>query len=181
MGKLTLTVPYALLTPAATESYEGTYDLPVFKAGPDLYEFKEPLAWTAVLTNTGDAILVTGTVEGEASTACARCLSPVALPVTGDIEGYYLLGGEDEAPEDLDEDEFEVLPADKVIDLESLIRAALLVEMPLVPLCRDDCAGLCPRCGHDLNDGPCDCKPEPPEDLDANNPFAALKNLKFDE
>ena len=179
MKNLTLTVPVDLLVPAAFQSFEGTYDLDVFKAGPDLYEMKEPLVWHADLTNTGDAILVTGTVEGDATTACARCLEPVTFPLVGEIEGYYLLTGEDEAPEDMDDDEFDILPEDKKIDLASLIQAALLVEVPLIPLCDDDCKGLCPSCGANLNTNPCDCTPE--EDGDSENPFSVLKNLKFEE
>lgn len=179
MNNLTLTVPVELLMPAAFQSFEGTYDLDVFKAGPDLYEIKEPLTWQADLTNTGDAILVTGAVEGTVTTACARCLEPVTFPIVGEIEGYYLLTNEDDAPEDMDDDEFDVLPEDKKIDLASLIQAALLVEVPLIPLCDDACKGLCPTCGANLNSDPCDCTQD--EEDDSENPFAVLKNLKFDE
>ena len=59
------------------------------KAGPDLHSFSEPLAWQVDVTNTGDALLVAGTVEGEATTSCARCLDEFSFPVTGEIEGYY--------------------------------------------------------------------------------------------
>ena len=45
------------------------------------------------------------------------------------------------------------------LDLRPLVRDALLLELPVAPLCRDDCRGLCPRCGADLNSGPCDCRP----------------------
>jgi uncharacterized protein len=43
--------------------------------------------------------------------------------------------------------------------LRPLVRDALLLELPLAPLCREDCRGLCAHCGADLNDGPCDCAP----------------------
>ena len=106
------------------------------KAGPDLYDFAGPLAWQADISNTGDALLVTGTVEGEAEAACARCLDEVSFPVTGEIEGYFLLDETKAAPEDMDEDEFDVLPADKVIDLEPLITAALLLRVSSDPVVR---------------------------------------------
>lgn len=179
MKDLTLAVPVELLSPAAFQSFEGTYALDILKAGPDLYEIKEPLTWQVDLTNTGDAVLVTGTVEGNLTTACARCLESVTFPVVGEIEGYYLLTGEDEVPEDMEEDEFDVLPEDKKIDLASLIQAALLVEVPLIPLCKDDCQGLCPTCGVNLNTESCDCDPEANDDTE--NPFAVLKNLKFED
>ena len=86
------------------------------------------------------------------------------------------------APEDMDEDEFDVLPADKVIDLEPLITAALLLEFPLIPLCDEECKGLCPQCGANLNEGPCGCEPAADDDDDTPpNPFAALKDFPYDE
>ena len=159
MDALRIQVPHELFAPAESSHFEGSIAIPVMKAGPDLYDFAGPLAWQADISNTGDALLVTGTVEGEAKTACARCLDEVSFPVTGEIEGYFLLDETKAAPEDMDEDEFDVLPADKVIDLEPLITAALLLEFPLIPLCDEECKGLCPQCGANLNRGPCGCEP----------------------
>ena len=174
-------VPPELFAPAESSHFEGELAVPVMKAGPDLYDFSGPLAWQADITNTGDALLVTGTVEGEAKTACARCLEEIAFPVTGEIEGYFLLDSENEAPEDMDDDEFDVLPDDKVIDMEPLIKAALLLEFPLVPLCDEECKGLCSICGANLNEGPCSCEPAAADDGIPPNPFAALKDFPFDE
>ncbi|MCB6312030.1 YceD family protein [Gordonibacter pamelaeae] len=156
--------------------------MPAVKAGPDLYDFAEPLAWQVDVTNTGDALLVTGTVEGEAKTSCARCVDEFSFPVTGEVEGYFLIGADREAPEDMDDDEFDVLPDDNVIDLEPLLRAALLLEFPLVPLCDEECKGLCPTCGANLNDGPCGCAPAEDAGDDAPpNPFAVLKDFPFEQ
>ena len=175
-------VPSELFAPAESSHFEGQVAIPVMKAGPDLYDFEEPLAWQVDISNTGDALLVTGTVEGEAKTACARCLDGFSFDVTGEIEGYYLLGSDKEAPEDMDDDEFDVLPDDQVIDLEPLIKAALMLEFPLVPLCDDDCKGLCPNCGANLNEGPCSCDPvEEEDDGTPPNPFSVLKDFPFDE
>lgn len=181
METLRIPVPPELFAPAESSHFEGTVTIPVMKAGPDLYDFDGPLAWQIDITNTGEALLVAGTVEGEAKTACARCLDDISFPVTGEIEGYFLLDAENEAPEDMDDDEFDVLPADKVIDLEPLITAALLLEFPLIPLCDDECKGLCPQCGANLNEGPCGCAPAEDDDDTPPNPFAALKDFPFDE
>ncbi|MBS6941064.1 MAG: DUF177 domain-containing protein, partial [Slackia piriformis] len=56
---------------------------------------------------------------------------------------------------------------------------AILVDVPLVPLCADDCKGICPRCGKNLNEGACACVAEN-EAVGKNNPFAALKGISFD-
>ena len=68
--------------------------------------------------------------------------------------------------------------------MESLVVAAIVFELPLVPLCDEDCKGLCPTCGANLNEGPCGCEKEQSDGPDefelAKNPFAALANFSFD-
>lgn len=178
-------VPNELFAPAESSSFAGELEIGVLAAGPDLYDFAAPVRWQADLTNTGGAILLTGTVEGTARTSCARCLEPVEMELFGEIEGYYLIDPEECDPEDREQDEFDVLPEDSVIDLEGPIKAALLLELPLVPLCDDECKGICPDCGANLNEGDCGCADaraarEEAEEQ-ARNPFAALKGLTFDE
>ena len=182
---LRIPVPYELFSPAETARFEGHADLGVLSAGPDEYRFDEPLTYRIDLTNTGDAILVAGTVEGVAKTACARCLEEVEVPLKGSVEGYFLLAPDASSQEGMEGDEFDVLPADKVIDLEPLIVAALLVEVPLVPLCDEDCKGICPVCGANRNVEECLCDAGKADDapyIMANgkpNPFAVLKDVDF--
>lgn len=181
MESLRIHIPSELFAPAESSHFEGTIAIPVMKAGPDLYDFETPLAWQVDISNTGDALLVAGTVEGDAKTSCARCLDEIAFPVTGEIEGYFLLDETKAAPEDMDDDEFDVLPSDNVIDLEPLITAALLLEFPFILLCDEECQGLCPQCGANLNEGPCGCEPTADDDDTPPNPFAALKDFPFNE
>ena len=188
MSDASIKIPSELFALAESSRFEGVLDLPMLSSGPDDYAFEGPLAWEVDVTNTGSAFLVNGIVRGEATVACSRCLEDVAYELEGAIEGYYLIEGADDGEYDEDEeelgaDEFDVLPADHIIDLEPLIRAALIVDIPNMPLCRDDCAGLCPVCGANLNDGDCGCGRDAGlEDFDREaNPFAALANFKFDE
>lgn len=187
MSDVRIAVPAELFAPAESSHFQGEVSLPVVEAGPDTFRFAEPLQWQVDITNTGEALLVAGTVSGEARAECARCLEEFPLSVEGDIEGYFLLDETKAAPQDMDDDEFDVLPASHEIDLEPLIIAALLVEFPLVPLCDDDCKGLCPHCGANLNDGPCSCTTQTPEQevptmSDGRpSPFAALKGITFEE
>ncbi|MCL2827088.1 MAG: DUF177 domain-containing protein [Eggerthellaceae bacterium] len=155
--------------------------MPCLQTGPDLYEFAEPLAWDVVVSNTGEALLVLGRVAGLAKTSCARCLSAFEVPLEGEIEGYYLLSDEAGSPEGMDFDEFEVLPKDGIIDLLPLMKAALLLELPLVALCDPDCKGLCPVCGLDRNTGECTCAhdPSPGEPDPPASPFSVLKDMRF--
>ena len=84
----------------------------------------------------------------------------------------------------MDEDEFDYLPESNQLDFEPILRAAVLVDLPYVPLCAEDCKGLCSQCGANLNDGPCGCKPVEDDVVrtDSGKPsqFAALKNFKFE-
>ena len=129
--QLSLEVPAELFSPAEFAQFEGTVAVDEFECGPDSYRFSEPLSWHADVSNTGDALLVTGSVTGEARTDCARCLEDAVFDVEGEIEGYFLLDGA-EIPEGADEDEFDRLPANHVLDMESLVVAAIVFELPLV-------------------------------------------------
>ena len=180
MQELKLEVPMRLLSPAAYERFEGNYDPVVITLGPDVYSVPRPVSWSVDLTNTGDAILVTGSVEGTVTTSCARCLGDVHESIVGEIEGYFLIGSDVEAPEDMNDDEFDLLPDDGAIDLAALITAAIVLELPLVPLCDEDCKGLCPTCGANLNEGPCDCPPAEDDEFGRRNPFSVLKGYSFE-
>lgn len=178
-----IALPDELFATAESSPFSGEFSLPLLSAGPDDYHFADPISWSVLISNTGEALLVTGSASGTATTACARCLDEFSIPLSGEVEGYFLLSEDQEPPEDMDEDEYEVLSEDHVIDMEPLIIAALLLDTPLVPLCREDCKGLCPRCGANLNEGPCDCEKEDEgeDDFPANNPFSVLKDYHFED
>lgn len=173
-----LVVPEDLFATAESSFYSGKFTCPVFSQGSDLYYFDKPLTYSFTITNTSGALLVMGTISGTARCACARCLEDALIDVDGEIEGYYLLPNSNRELTQEEEDEYVVLGEDRTIDLEPLFGAAISLALPLIPLCCEDCKGLCPQCGHNLNEGPCSCIEE--ED-DSNNPFAILKTLTFEE
>lgn len=115
-----------------------------------------------------EGILVTGTVGGQAVLQCARCLKQ--LPSGYEVEVCELFYGNGHAPEP-DEDAYSVKGVE--IDLEPMLRDAVTLALPLNPLCAEDCKGLCPRCGRDLNLNDCNCTEE------AGDPrWAALDELR---
>lgn len=179
-----LQIPDRLYSIAEFQRFEGTWDAGALSSGPDEYRFPQPLSWRVTVSNTGGALLVSGTVEGRAETDCARCAEPFELDLSGEVEGYFVIPGmETEGQEAEEDEEFDLLGEDGRLDLEPLLTAALIVELPLVPLHSEDCRGLCPRCGKNLNEGPCDCRPDEEEEAAfeaAKNPFAALKDYRFD-
>jgi uncharacterized protein len=110
-----------------------------------------------------EGVVADGRVSASWQTECRRCLSPVSGRV--DVEFRELF---EARPRD-----GETYPlAHEEVDLEPLIREALLLALPLTPLCRVECEGICPTCGADLNEGPCGCPPA------ARDPrWAALDDL----
>lgn len=103
------------------------------------------------ITNHSGVILLEGEIKPELKVSCARCGKEFAynekIPLKAKITDK--LANEDE-------DEF-LLMTDSAIDAEELVRSALILELPSRYLCREDCKGLCPKCGSDLNLGSCSC------------------------
>ena len=184
MDQLVFEIPERLMSLAECERYHGDYAPGVIEFGPDEYRLDSPLAWDALVSNVGDALLVQGSVTGTLTTSCARCLEDLSFDIDGEIEAYILLSEDQDAPEDMDEDEFDVLPEDRRLDFEPLITAAALLDLPLVPLCDPDCNGLCMACGTNLNLETCLCnqRVKMEGEAPANNPFAqALAGFKVEE
>ena len=178
MDSLVLTISDNLFIPAESASFEGSFLPSTIKQNGGEYRFGQPLDWRVTISNTGGALYVGGVVEGDAITECARCLEKTTCHLRGDVEGYFLLPGSDiELTEE--EDEYETLGEDHRIDLEPLLVAALVLDMPFIPLCKEDCKGICPMCGANLNTESCTCNKD--DDVDDMNPFAILKNYKFDD
>ncbi len=185
MDQTTIKVPSELFAPAESSSFSGLYAPESLQAGPDTYSFSEPLSFNVVVSNTGGALLVAGTVSGSATTDCSRCLEPVEVAIDGEVEGYFLLDGQTPDADEGAEEEFDVLGPDETIDLVPLLDAAVLVDVPLQPLCRPDCAGICPDCGANLNEATCTCaearEAANAEFEAAKNPFSILKNISFED
>lgn len=181
-----LQIPAELFAVAESSHFGGEVSLDPLVVGPDTYTFNAPVVWDVEITNTGAAFLVRGRAQGKAQCACSRCLEAVDMSLDGIIEGYYLMDSDeaiDSYEEDEDEvpgeDEFLILPDDHRIDLLPLITAALIVSMPVMPLCKEDCAGLCSNCGANLNEGDCGCQEKMAQERSQLSPFAKLADYRF--
>jgi len=95
-----------------------------------------------------EGVLVSGTVRAPLSGECVRCLDPIDDNVEVDLQELYVFDGEGS----VDWEEL-ALEAD-LLDLEPVLRDAVVLALPQAPLCRDDCPGLCPECGARLADVP---------------------------
>ena len=122
--------------------------------GRSRLKFVGPVEFVGQATNTGRRIVVRGTAKGRATAMCDRCLEEFAMDLETPIDQSYYRA--DEAPADPDGDE-RIYGDDDVIDISPDIEHAFVLTLPIRIVCRDDCRGLCPRCGLDLNKGECAC------------------------
>lgn len=123
------------------------------------------------VTNCGGAVVVMGSVDVRVLASCARCLKPFELLLAGEVDGFYVHPGCDrDVP---DEQEVEYIDPDNRIDVLPAILSALVLNVPFAPLHAEECAGICPACGADLNDGSCGCDIQ----TERSGPFAALSGL----
>jgi uncharacterized protein len=102
-----------------------------------------------------EGVLVTGTAEADLEGECSRCLEPITDSVHVDLQELFVYddpGDRSNRPDELDDD-VSRLEGD-LIDLEPLLRDAVVLALPFQPLCRDDCPGLCVECGARLADDP---------------------------
>ncbi len=117
-----------------------------------------------------------GRIATTATLACSRCLEEYPLPMDLPFELFYTAAPEGSAADDsrIDEEMVTVTPFDgSRIDLMSLLSEQIYLGLPLKPLCRPDCLGLCPKCGTNLNANVCACAEERNEDPR----LRVLKNL----
>jgi uncharacterized protein len=142
----------------------------------DPYQIVAPVELAFDIHKDKDRFRLVGTVKTELELACSRCLEPFRLPVNATFDLRYLPASEasTEPDREVEENDLETsFYRDDQIDLNELLREQFYLALPMKPLCRDDCRGLCAQCGTNLNTGTCDCAPawEDPR-------LAPLRNLK---
>jgi DUF177 domain-containing protein len=115
---------------------------------------------------SGRGVVVSGTFRGAVQLVCSRCLEPFPFTAEEPFHLYFETArpGRAEEESELTDDELDVTYVEEGrVDTDNLLRENVLLSLPLQPLCREDCRGLCQRCGMNLNLGSCDCQ-EPRRD-----------------
>jgi len=95
------------------------------------------------------------TIATAVAAECRRCLAPVRLAVAAQVEALFTEAADAEE----DPAVYPIPHRATHVDLKPALREELILAVPKYVLCREDCRGLCPRCGADLNAGPCECPP----------------------
>ena len=130
----------------------------------ELAQVKEPIRLDLLLESVVEGILVSGPLTGSVAYRCARCLTDAFQPFTVSVTELYARHPGQE--------EYQI--HDGVLDLEPMVRDAVILSLPFSPLCRPDCAGLCERCGGNRNHDECTCPPP------SDHRWAALDLLNLD-
>lgn len=157
---------------------ESIEDYPILVASRESGEcrFLSPLRLDLTLYREFDHIRVSGTVETRVGLDCSRCLATFEIPVASSFTIFY-----SRAAEMVVDEEIELAEADLIsstysgdeIDLGPEIAEQVMMEVPVKPLCKEECKGLCNICGNDLNAADCGC-----DRSDLNFKMSALKSFK---
>ena len=155
----------------------ATWEIPKVSDGFTDYDCLEPWKiqgdiFYVGMDETGkDVIEFSGSVNTKLRMSCDRCLRQVDVPLAVDIRQRFVKGEKTDSSES--DYDLDYLPIENdTIDLEEVLLYDVQLNVPVKVLCKEDCLGLCPICGKDLNEGPCECE----EDF-SDPRWDALKNL----
>ncbi len=143
----------------------------------DIGTVTAPIRFEARVERVKQDIRINGRIAARVQMACSRCLLPYEERLDEPFEVIYLPGVADEKKSleeiELEEEDLNVsYYHEEFISVTDLIREQLLLMLPIKPLCRENCKGLCPSCGKDLNEGTCQCS------IETGDPrLSALKKL----
>ncbi len=152
--------------PGASVPFSTSVDLSDLRYGIS-NPVSEPVAAQGTVRNTAGVLLMKGSVTTTIHGICDRCAAEFDRDIEFPIDAVLVT----ELSNEENEDEWVFPLVGDSADLDDIVRTVFVLNLDSKLLCRDDCKGLCARCGKNLNDGPCDCQKE----LDPR--FAALKQL----
>jgi uncharacterized protein len=126
----------------------------------DAYRIVRPVELDFDILKDKEKFRLVGTARTELELPCSRCLEPFGMPVDAQFDLRFLPASDmtaDDEREVQDDDLDTSYYRDDTIDLNELLREQFYLALPMKPLCRDDCKGLCPQCGTNWNTGTCTC------------------------
>lgn len=133
--------------------FDYTTDLSQEEVGFE-FPFRQPVRLEGEVSDDAGAITLSATVHAHVTTRCARCGKPVEYDKETDVE--FLLVKELEGEEDDLRDDVYLVESD-VVELDDILIPELILDMEMAVVCDEDCKGLCPKCGKNLNQGDCGC------------------------
>ena len=152
--------------PGAGVDFSVSLDLSDLQFG-SCFPLHSPVIASGSVRNTAGVLMTTGTISAHLTAVCDRCAREFERDVQYPLDVVLVT----ELADEDNEDDRTFLLDGNFADLDEIVRTVFILDMDTKFLCREDCKGLCCRCGKNLNEGPCDCKKE----IDPR--FAALQQL----
>lgn len=141
------------------------------------FSFLSPVSAHLEISSSEGMVNVNGDLRARLLLGCSRCLKEFQSDIDTDFSVIYMPGNEKETEKELKPGDLEVNYLDgHELDTTEILLAQLSLEVPIKPLCREDCKGLCPKCGADLNASACACVSG--EEAKTDSRFAKLKDFK---
>lgn len=148
---------------AGAEHVERRFQPADFTLVDEAFTLRGPVDLVADVQKDGSKVRLTGHLRAALECECSRCVEPFEVPVDVPLDLLFLpateIAGEGEH-EVGDNDLGVSFYRDDVLDLAEIMREQFYLALPMKPLCRDDCQGLCPVCGINRNRETCTCQPE---------------------
>lgn len=148
----------------AREHIERTFQPSAFDPQDDEYRVAAPVELEMDVQKVGeDAFAVSGRVRTRLEVNCSRCLEPFDVPVDAAFDLRYVPQAENagEGEREVGEDDLTTaFYREGLLDVIELLREQFVLALPMKPLCSEECRGLCPQCGTNLNKTQCDCAPK---------------------
>lgn len=134
-------------------------EAPAAEVGLPEAEWRGTVRGQLRIEKSGDRVTVRGDVSSVAQLECVRCLRSFDFEVAAPFTVFADRRGNASSAEEeaLERDDYMLFHDGRRLDLRASVRETLLLELPITPRCREECPGLCPKCGADLNLGPCGC------------------------
>jgi uncharacterized protein len=125
-------------------------------------------------TRAGEDVRLAGNLKATVETDCDRCLKPSTVPIDQSFDLLYVPPAKASEEKELEDDDLSIaFYQDQVINIDDVVREQVELALPMSRLCSEECRGLCPDCGANLNEGDCRCS-----ELKADPRWSALKELK---
>lgn len=160
-----INIASVLKNDGASKMFSGNVELGTFDYMGSTLAFEEPVRVDGKVFNIGGTLEISAQITGKYVTDCSRCGEKVEADLSAE-----LFESVDDEFSDIDEEC--IVVSGNVIDISGSIDACIFNSIPMQFLCREDCKGLCPQCGTDLNKNKCNC-----EDEVYDPRFAIFRNL----
>jgi uncharacterized protein len=148
------------LAPVAPVGQNGAAAEPDPHADAADYKVLGDVHFDGTLRKDDPRFMLSGRLQARLEMSCGRCLEPFTLPIDTQVDLTYVPHPEQAADDEVELSQDDLTTAfyrDQTLDLGDMVREQFYLALPMRPLCREDCKGLCPQCGTNLNLGTCAC------------------------